>query len=89
LEGDRAWGGDPLMSLPVFGIGPRVAILACLSESLALRGYPPSGRELMDAAGLRSFSSVHHHLKRLRAEGYVTWNDGEQRTLRFAGEEQR
>lgn len=69
--------------LPVYGVGPRVAILACLSESLALRGYPPTIPEMAEAAGLRSDSSVHHHLVRLRAEGYVTWTDGEQRTLRF------
>jgi repressor LexA len=69
--------------LPVFGIGPRVAVLACLSESLALRGYPPTIPEIAAAVGLRSDSSVHHHLVRLRAEGYVTWEDGKARTLRF------
>ncbi len=68
--------------LSVFGIGPRVAILACLSESLALRGYPPSVREIADQIGI-PFRTVHGQLERLRAEGYVTWDDGQQRTLRF------
>lgn len=71
-----------MTTLPVFGVGPRVAILACLSESLALRGYPPTIPEIAEAVGLVD-SSVHRHLTRLRAEGYVTWTDGEQRTLRF------
>ena len=68
--------------LPVFGVGPRVAILACLSESLVLRGYPPTVQEIADATGLWP-SRVHSRLERLRAEGYVTWTDGQQRTLRF------
>lgn len=67
---------------PVFGVGPRVAILACLSESLALRGYGPTLRELSEATGIH-LRTIHGHLERLRAEGFVTWEDGQQRTLRF------
>jgi repressor LexA len=70
-------------TLPTFAVGPRVAILACLSESLALRGYPPTLREIAEAVGM-AHNTVEHHLSRLRAEGYVTWTDGQQRTLRFA-----
>jgi DNA-binding IclR family transcriptional regulator len=71
-----------MTAVPVFGVGPRVVILACLSESLALRGYPPTIPELAEALGVAD-STVHKHLSRLRAEGYVTWTDGQQRTLRF------
>lgn len=68
--------------LPTFAVGPRVVILACLSESLVLRRYPPTLREISEATGIRP-GTVHSQLERLRAEGYVTWTNGQQRTLRF------
>jgi len=71
--------------VPVFGVGPRVAVLAVLSESLALRGFPPTLREIGEATGM-PHRVVHRHLERLQAEVYVTWTDGQQRTLRFTGE---
>jgi repressor LexA len=67
---------------PVFGVGPRVAILACLSDSLARRGYGPTVREIATAVGL-GHPTVYRHLAWLRKAGYVTWEDGKARTLRF------
>jgi len=68
--------------LPVLTVGPRVAIIGALSESLALRGYPPTIREIREKTGLQ-LSVIHRHLERLRVAGYVTWTDGQPRTLRF------
>ena len=36
------------------------------------KGYPPSVREICEATGLRSTSTVHAHLKRLEKKGLIT-----------------
>ncbi|GAA1396503.1 transcriptional repressor LexA [Luteococcus peritonei] len=46
-------------------------ILVIIRDVTASRGYPPSIREICDAAGLASSSSVAHQLKQLEAKGYV------------------
>ena len=47
------------------------AILAVIRSSLEEHGYPPSIREIADAVGLRSTSSVHAQLETLEARGYL------------------
>jgi len=49
----------------------RKQILDCISESVADRGYPPSVREIGEAVGLTSSSTVHAHLAVLQREGYL------------------
>lgn len=49
----------------------RQQILACIAESLRERGYPPSVREIGEAVGLTSSSTVHAHLAVLQREGYL------------------
>lgn len=51
--------------------GKRQQILACIAESLRERGYPPSVREIGEAVGLTSSSTVHAHLAVLQREGYL------------------
>lgn len=68
--------------VPTYTVGPQVAIVALLSQSLALHGYPPTIRELAEGTGLQP-SVIHRHLERLRAQGLITWTDGQPRTLRF------
>ena len=46
-------------------------ILEFLAETVAERGYPPSVREVCDALGLASSSTVHSHLQALQKKGYV------------------
>jgi repressor LexA len=46
-------------------------ILDYIKEQIALRGYPPSVREICDAVGLKSTSTVHGHLKRLENKGLL------------------
>lgn len=53
-------------------------IVQCVKE----QGYPPSVREIGDAVGLKSPSTVHFHLKNLRDEGYIEKGAGKGRALR-------
>jgi repressor LexA len=47
------------------------AILTAIQNSLDARGYPPSMREIGDAVGLSSLSSVTHQLNQLELSGYL------------------
>ena len=47
------------------------AILACIQAAVAKRGYPPSYREIGDAVGLSSLSSVTHQLGQLELAGVI------------------
>lgn len=51
--------------------GKRQQILECIATSLRQRGYPPSVREIGEAVGLTSSSTVHAHLAVLQREGYL------------------
>lgn len=54
------------------GLTPRQRkILEVIRESVQRRGYPPSVREICDAAGLSSTSSVSHQLSMLERKGYI------------------
>lgn len=44
-------------------------ILDVISDAVVLRGYPPSIREIGDAVGLNSTSSVAYQLKELEKKG--------------------
>lgn len=47
------------------------SILAMIQASVAQRGYPPSMREIGEAVGLASLSSVAHQLGQLELSGYL------------------
>ena len=51
--------------------GKRGEILEVIEASLRDRGYPPSVREIGEAVGLTSSSSVHAHLATLQKQGYL------------------
>lgn len=51
--------------------GKREEILDFIASSLRERGYPPSVREIGEAVGLTSSSTVHAHLAVLQREGYL------------------
>lgn len=46
-------------------------ILAFIREEIEERGFPPSVREICEAVGLKSTSTVHGHLKRLEKQGLI------------------
>jgi repressor LexA len=51
--------------------GKRREILDFIAAQLRDRGYPPSVREIGEAVGLASSSTVHAHLKTLQRQGYL------------------
>ena len=46
-------------------------VLEYLKQQVLQKGYPPSVREICDAVGLKSTSSVHGHLESLERNGYI------------------
>lgn len=57
------------------------AILEYVSRSVEARGYPPSMREIGDAVGLSSLSSVTHQLNQLELSGYLRRDPNRPRAL--------
>jgi repressor LexA len=56
-------------------------VLQFVRAGVARHGYPPSIREIGDAVGLRSTSSVAYHLKALQKKGYLHRDPGRPRTV--------
>ncbi len=59
----------------------QLAILDVIQRSVANRGYPPSMREIGDAVGLASLSSVTHQLNQLELSGYLRRDPNRPRAL--------
>jgi repressor LexA len=57
------------------------AILEVIQRSVSTRGYPPSMREIGDAVGLSSLSSVTHQLNQLELSGYLRRDPNRPRAL--------
>ncbi len=60
-------------------------VLAFVKERLQ-DDIPPSVREICEATGIRSTSTVHAYLKRLEDEGYISRRSGLNRAIRLPGE---
>jgi repressor LexA len=59
----------------------QLAILDVIQRSVSDRGYPPSMREIGDAVGLSSLSSVTHQLNQLELSGYLRRDPNRPRAL--------
>ncbi|MDH6236623.1 transcriptional repressor LexA [Cryobacterium sp. CG_9.6] len=59
----------------------QLAILDVIQRSVSQRGYPPSMREIGDAVGLASLSSVTHQLNQLELSGYLRRDPNRPRAL--------
>ncbi|MEB4615913.1 transcriptional repressor LexA [Leucobacter sp. M11] len=57
------------------------AILEFIARQVAAQGYPPSMREIGDAVGLSSLSSVTHQLNQLELGGYIRRDPNRPRAL--------
>ncbi|WP_076347872.1 transcriptional repressor LexA [Alicyclobacillus vulcanalis] len=57
------------------------AILEFIKKNIREKGYPPSVREIGEAVGLASSSTVHGHLERLQQKGYLRRDPTKPRAL--------
>jgi repressor LexA len=61
--------------------GKRRQILEFIALQIRERGYPPSVREIGEAVGLTSSSTVHTHLQVLQREGYLVRDPSKPRAI--------
>jgi repressor LexA len=59
----------------------QLAILEMIQRAVSTQGYPPSMREIGDAVGLASLSSVTHQLNQLELSGYLRRDPNRPRAL--------
>ena len=57
------------------------SILQILKKLIAEKGYPPTVREIGDAAHLSSPATIHFHLSKLEEKGYIKKGDNKNRTI--------
>jgi repressor LexA len=62
-------------------------ILSFLEDFIARNGYPPSVREIGEAVGLSSSSTVHSHLNALENKGFIRRDPSSARALTVIGQE--
>jgi len=56
-------------------------IYAYIADCIQRQGYPPSVREIGEAVGLKSPSTVHFHLKHLEEAGVISKGSGKGRAI--------
>ncbi|MET3682223.1 repressor LexA [Alkalibacillus flavidus] len=60
-----------------------------ISDEVRAKGYPPSVREIAEAVGLASSSTVHGHLSRLEEKGYIRRDPTKPRAIEITHEDQQ
>ncbi|MFJ5963250.1 MULTISPECIES: transcriptional repressor LexA [unclassified Bacillus (in: firmicutes)] len=63
-------------------------ILKFIKEEVKSKGYPPSVREIGEAVGLASSSTVHGHLARLETKGFIRRDPTKPRAIEVLDEEE-
>lgn len=61
-------------------------ILAYIKDTLQMKGYPPSVREIGKAVGLSSSSTVHSHLTKIEELGFIRRDPTKPRTIEVIGD---
>lgn len=61
-------------------------ILEYIKQEILNKGYPPTVRDICDAVGLRSTSSVHAHLETLEKNGYIRRDPTKPRAIEIIDE---
>jgi len=62
-------------------------IMDFIQERIKTKGYPPSVREIGEAVGLKSSSTVHAHLVQLQEKGFITKDPSKPRSVLPVGAE--
>jgi repressor LexA len=74
--------------IPMSKISSRqLAILEFIRSEVRSKGYPPSVREIGEAVGLASSSTVHGHLDRLEKKGLIRRDPTKPRAIELLGQE--
>jgi repressor LexA len=60
-----------------------------LCEYIGTHRHSPSIRQMMQAMGLRSPAPIQSRLRHLQQKGWITWQEGQARTLQVLGESSR
>lgn len=66
---------------------PQQRVLDYIREHIGAKGFPPSVREIGEAVGLASSSTVHGHLQRLEEKGYLRRDPTKPRAMEVVGDE--
>jgi repressor LexA len=83
---DTSTGADGRLHAAGAGLTERQrTILDVIRASVTSRGYPPSIREIGDAVGLTSTSSVAHQLRTLERKGYLRRDPNRPRAVDVRG----
>jgi repressor LexA len=56
-----------------------------LDDYITTHRHSPSIRQMMEAMGLRSPAPVQSRLRHLQQKGWITWQEGQARTLQLLG----
>lgn len=67
--------------------GRQQAILEFIKNEVREKGYPPSVREIGEAVGLASSSTVHGHLDRLEKKGLIRRDPTKPRAIEILGDD--
>lgn len=62
-------------------------ILEFIKKRIKEKGYPPAVREICEATGLKSTSTVHGHLTRLEKKGYIKRDPSKPRAIEIVDDE--
>lgn len=60
----------------------QLMVLQAIQWYIKEHHYPPTVREIADLVGLKSSSTVHGYLDRLRKAGLIEWEADKPRTLK-------
>lgn len=74
-------GGYPMENRPI--TKKQEEILNYIKDEILERGFPPAVREICQAVGLKSTSSVHSHLESLVKREYIPPRPDEAASIEF------
>ncbi|GEP19553.1 transcriptional repressor LexA [Pediococcus argentinicus] len=64
----------------------QLAVLSFIHERVTEQGYPPTVREICEAVGLSSTSTVHGHIDRLQKKGFLKKDPTKPRAIEITNE---
>ncbi|MGB3368940.1 MAG: transcriptional repressor LexA [Acidaminobacteraceae bacterium] len=66
----------------------QLAIFNFIKSEVKKKGYPPSVREICNAVGLKSTSTVHGHMTKLESKGYIRRDSTKPRAIELLVQDQ-